>query len=106
MTEEVQLVIVGGAISLASTVGITVATIVLNYWLESRREIKSLKMNLLAELGRSIAVIGKQGGHSRAEMERLLEAAKAKAANLKTLEGLAVELGFVEKLTELHSQDA
>lgn len=105
MTEEVQLVLVGGAISLISAISITAVTTLLNHWLDRRREARKLRADLLRALGRNTVLVGGQQNLTDEALVKLYEAAKARGTGRSTPEDLAFDLGFAEALTEILEED-
>lgn len=100
MTQEVQLVLIGGLIGLASSIGITVATAVLNHWLEGRREKRRLRVQLLQMMGHNSIHLGGQQDFSGEQLDKIFEDAKARALQSKTLGDMAFDLGVANALAE------
>lgn len=105
MTEDVQLVLVGGAISLITALSITAVTTLLNYWLDRRREARKLRADLLRALGRNTVLVGSQQNLTDEALAKLYEAAKARGTGRSTPEDLAFDLGFAETLTEILQEE-
>lgn len=106
MTPEVQLVIVGGAISLISAISITAVTTLLNHWLDRRREARKLRADLLRALGRTTVLVSGQEGLTDEALAKIYEAAKARGTGRSTPEDLAFDLGFAEAIAEILQQDS
>jgi hypothetical protein len=105
VTEEVQLVLVGGAISLITALSITAVTTLLNYWLDRRREARKLRADLLHALGRNTVLVGGQQVLTNEAFSKLYEAAKARGTGRSSLDDLAFDLGFAEALAEMLQEE-